>query len=145
MYVLIFLLRSLLHFLRWMCFTGLCLVFARYDNIHIYECKYPSWWGTLKVTFIPILELCIYTLFRFQFMYISRNFLLCFNYFRFFLCWYIQNIAIHTVVSTCNSLRTCLLEGRNLAKSRGSQRWSTMKSKKRGFLSKKYVAILSVL
>ena len=78
MYVLIFLLLSLLHFLRWMCFTGLCLVFARYDNIHIYECKYPSCWGNSQsYSYSRFIQLCIYTSFCFQFMYISRNFLLC--------------------------------------------------------------------
>ena len=80
MYVLIFLLLSLLHFLRWMCFTGLNLVFARYDNIHIYECKYPSNLALLSTAVIPI-PIWI-------FFYFVMLFLLCFSLFKFLILFF---------------------------------------------------------
>lgn len=112
MYVLIFLLLSLLHFLRWMCFTGLNLVFARYDNIHIYECKYPSNLALLSTAVMPIpiyiffiLLCCSY----FVFHYSNSSF--SFFHTLFFVCIFILSCIEDTQQrswSHCLSLVTVL-------------------------------------
>ena len=108
MYVLIFLLLSLLHFLRLMCFTGLNLVFARYDNIHIYECKYLSKFALLSTAVIYIffiLLCCSY----FVFHYSNSSF--SFFHTLFFVCIFILSCIEDTQQrswSHCLSLVTVL-------------------------------------